>query len=128
MKKKLLLIFMLTSVSMHSQQQDPISDYKDYIENELMIGENKLAPHSSFTSFTSKKEALNKHSEFYKSLDGKWNFNWVKNWIDRHFFNKGSDTLLGIIFISCFVALAFKFYSKTTKKSKIKTETFQFQH
>ena len=50
------------------------------------------------------------------------NFNWVKNWIDRHFFNKVSDTLLGIIFISCFVALAFKFYSKTTKKSKIKTD------
>ena len=55
MKKKLLLIFMLTSVSMHSQQQDPISDYKDYIENELMIGENKLAPHSSFTSLLQKK-------------------------------------------------------------------------
>ena len=28
------------------------------------------------------------------------NFVWVKDWINRHFFNKVSDTLLGIIFIS----------------------------
>tara|TARA_R110000787_G_scaffold129264_2_gene241080 strand:- start:3125 stop:6355 length:3231 start_codon:yes stop_codon:yes gene_type:complete len=68
---------------MYSQQKDPILEYQDYIENELMINENKLAPHSSFTSFTSKKEALNNQPEFYKSLDGKWNFNWVKNPKDR---------------------------------------------
>ena len=55
MKKHLLLIFYLAFVSMYSQQKNPILDYKDYIENELIIGENKLAPHSSFTSFTSKK-------------------------------------------------------------------------
>ena len=93
MKKHLLLIFMLASVSMYSQQKNPILDYKGYIENELMIGENKLAPHSSFTSFTSKKNALNKQSEFYKSLDGKWNFNWVKNPKDRpiNFMNPSFD-------------------------------------
>lgn len=83
MNKHLFLIFILTSVSMYSQQKDPILEYQDYIENELMINENKLAPHSSFTSFTSKKEALNNQPEFYKSLDGKWNFNWVKNPKDR---------------------------------------------
>ena len=93
MKKHLLLIFYLAFVSMYSQQKNPILDYKDYIENELMIGENKLAPHSSFTSFTSKKNALNKQSEFYKSLDGKWNFNWVKNPKDRpiNFMNPSFD-------------------------------------
>ena len=93
MKKHLLLIFMLVSVSMYSQQKNPILDYKDYIENELMIGENKLAPHSSFTSFTSKTNVLNKQSKFYKSLDGKWNFNWVKNPKDRpiNFMNPSFD-------------------------------------
>ena len=93
MKKHLLLIFMLASVSMYSQQKNPILDYKGYIENELMIGENKLAPHSSFTSFTSKKNVLNKQSKFYKSLDGKWNFNWVKNPKDRpiNFMNSSFD-------------------------------------
>jgi beta-galactosidase len=83
MNKHLLLIFILTSAFMYSQQKNPILEYQDYIENELMINENKLAPHSSFTSFTSKKEALNNQPEFYKSLDGKWNFNWVKNPKDR---------------------------------------------
>lgn len=93
MKKHLLLIFLLASVSVYSQQKNPILDYKDYIENELMIGENKLAPHSSFTSFTSKKNVLNKQSKFYKSLDGKWNFNWVKNPKDRpiNFMNSSFD-------------------------------------
>lgn len=93
MKKHLLLIFLLASLSMYSQQKNPILDYKYYIENELMIGENKLAPHSSFTSFTSKKNVLNKQSKFYKSLDGKWNFNWVKNPKDRpiNFMNPSFD-------------------------------------
>ena len=46
------------------------------------------------------------------------NFNWVKNWIERHFFNKVSDTLLGIIFISFFVTLIFKFSSQSKIKIK----------
>ena len=41
------------------------------------------------------------------------NFNWLKNWIERHFFNKVSDTLLGIIFISFLVMLTFKYFSKS---------------
>ncbi len=42
------------------------------------------------------------------------NFTWVENWIDRHFFNKVLDTLLGIIFIS--VLTIFLFFSKKRKK------------
>jgi beta-galactosidase len=75
--------FLLITNTIYSQQKDPITDYKDYIENELMIGENKLPPHSSFTSFTSKKDAQNNEPEYYKSLNGKWSFNWVKNPKDR---------------------------------------------
>tara|TARA_B100000029_G_scaffold32588_1_gene31104 strand:- start:2403 stop:4001 length:1599 start_codon:yes stop_codon:yes gene_type:complete len=43
------------------------------------------------------------------------NFVWVKDWINRHFFNKVSDTLLGIIFIS-FLNLAL---FRGVKKKKI---------
>ena len=43
------------------------------------------------------------------------NFVWVKDWINRHFFNKVSDTLLGIIFIS-FLNLIF---FRGVKKKKI---------
>jgi len=43
-------------------------------------------------------------------------FNWVNNWFERHFFNKVSDTLLGIIFI-CFVM---SIYFLIMKKNKIK--------
>ena len=43
------------------------------------------------------------------------NFNWVSNWIDRYFFNKVSDFLLGITFLIIVTNLFF--YSK--KKNKI---------
>ena len=42
------------------------------------------------------------------------NFIWVKDWIERHFFNKISDTVSGIIFISLLTFILFK-----TKKKKI---------
>ena len=43
------------------------------------------------------------------------NFVWVKDWINRHFFNKVSDTLLGIIFISFLNLVLFR----GVKKKKI---------
>jgi hypothetical protein len=46
------------------------------------------------------------------------NFVWFKNWIDRHFFNKVSDTLLGIIFIAFLNFLLFK--GKKKKKFKLR--------
>jgi hypothetical protein len=49
------------------------------------------------------------------------NFNWTSNWLDRHFFNKISDTLLGIIFIGILCYLLF--YSKKKKKVE-KRKTF----
>ena len=53
-------------------------------------------------------------SEMSKELYIK-NFNWTSNWFDRHFFNKISDTLFGILFIGfiCFVL----FYTKKKKKT-----------
>ena len=42
------------------------------------------------------------------------NFNWVKNWFEVYFFNKVSDYLLGLLFLSLIIFLTF--YSKKIKK------------
>ena len=78
----LTLIFF---VALHVNGQDisPIKDYKHYIENNQVISDNKLEAHASFTSFTTEKKALNNDAQFYKSLDGIWKFNWVRNPKDR---------------------------------------------
>lgn len=77
-----ILVFFVGFTS-NAQTKDPIKDYKSYIENELMIGDNKLDGRASFTSFTSEQEALNNKPEYYQLLDGIWKFNWVKNPKDR---------------------------------------------
>jgi predicted PurR-regulated permease PerM len=46
------------------------------------------------------------------------NFNWLENWIDRHFFNKVSDTLLGTLFICFLIYILFR--SKKKKKNQKK--------
>lgn len=46
-------------------------------------------------------------------------FNWIKNWIDRYFFNKVLDTLLGIIFICVLILFIFKLNSQNIKKNKL---------
>ena len=43
------------------------------------------------------------------------NFNWVKNWFDVYFFNKVSDYLLGLLFLSLIVFSIF--FSKKIKKT-----------
>ena len=50
------------------------------------------------------------------------NFVWFKNWVDRHFFNKVSDTLSGIIFIALLNYLLFR--GKKKKKIKLKNIFF----
>ena len=44
------------------------------------------------------------------------NFNWVNNWIERHFFNKISDTLMGIFAICLIISI----YFLIKRKHKIK--------
>jgi hypothetical protein len=44
------------------------------------------------------------------------NFNWVSNWIERHFFNKVLDTLLGTILISLIIFLTYKNQNKILSK------------
>lgn len=47
---------------------------------------NKLQPHATLYHFASEDKALRvlpEHSEYYRSLDGKWRFNWVANPSER---------------------------------------------
>ncbi len=46
------------------------------------------------------------------------NFNWVENWIERHFFNKVSDTLFGVLFMCAIFIMIF--FSKKKKKNNKK--------
>lgn len=49
-------------------------------ENSEMIGQNKLPPHATLIPFPSEDSALEhsfESSPYYKSLNGKWHFNWV---------------------------------------------------
>ena len=48
------------------------------------------------------------------------NFKWLSNWIDRHFFNKVSDTLLGIIFMCLTLVIPLKIFSKKKGSQRIK--------
>tara|TARA_Y100000816_G_scaffold134376_1_gene94940 strand:+ start:101 stop:1783 length:1683 start_codon:yes stop_codon:yes gene_type:complete len=45
------------------------------------------------------------------------NFNWLSNWIDKYFFNKMSDFLLGLSFVSIISILTFKSKKKDLKKN-----------
>ena len=73
----------LLPISLFSQQKNPITEYKYFIENEDVIGENKLSAHASFTSFSSFEECETNISKYHKSLNGIWKFNWVRNPMDR---------------------------------------------
>ncbi|QOD60337.1 DUF4981 domain-containing protein [Polaribacter haliotis] len=79
----LFIVFVAFTSKLNSQQKNPIKDYKSYIENEQVISENKLDAHASFTSFSNEKSSFTNNPEFYKSLNGIWKFNWVKNPKDR---------------------------------------------
>ena len=48
------------------------------------------------------------------------NFDWLSNWIDRYFFNKMSDFLLSLSFVSVLFIMIFK-----SKKKKIHYENFK---
>ena len=53
MKKQVLIftiIFITKILNGHAQNSNPFNNYKDYIENEQFISENKLDAHASFTS------------------------------------------------------------------------------
>lgn len=50
-------------------------------QSQSAIGLNKLEPHTYALSYSDKKAVVERSykSSYYKSLDGKWKFHWVKN-------------------------------------------------
>ena len=79
----IIITLIIVNQTIKGQQKDPIKDYQHYIENELVISENKMPAHASFTSFTSEENALKNEPQFHKSLNGIWKFNWVIKPKDR---------------------------------------------
>jgi beta-galactosidase len=73
-KRMLVFVFCLLVFS-------PIAKNHDW-ENINVIGKNKLPARATFVPFKSFDNAMNndfKKSAFYQSLNGKWDFNWVKH-------------------------------------------------
>ena len=54
------------------------------------------------------------------------NFNWLSNWIDRYFFNKVSDFLLGLSFVSILLVMIFKSKNKKFKNIKFNNNLFYY--
>jgi beta-galactosidase len=82
-KAYLLFIILFTNLIDITSQNIQEKTYKDYIENEQVISENKLDSHASFSSFTSEDKALHSIIEFKQILDGIWKFKWVREPKDR---------------------------------------------
>ena len=93
MKCLYISILILLSSHTYGQQLDPITDYKNYIENQQIISEHKLDAHASFSSFSSEIDMEDNQPEFHQLLDGQWKFNWVRNPKDRptSFMNPNQD-------------------------------------
>ena len=66
---------------MSSNKTNPVIDW----ENSEMIGQNKESAHNTLILYPDIKSAIGgiKKSPFYKTLNGKWKFNWSKNPSER---------------------------------------------
>jgi len=82
-KTYLLFIIVFANLTGITSQNTQKKTYKNYIENEQVISENKLDTHASFSSFTSEDTAIHSVNEFKQILDGIWKFNWVRDPKDR---------------------------------------------
>tara|TARA_Y100000816_G_scaffold282667_1_gene258637 strand:+ start:55 stop:1740 length:1686 start_codon:yes stop_codon:yes gene_type:complete len=54
------------------------------------------------------------------------NFNWLSNWIERYFFGKMSDFLLGLSFISIIIVMIFKSKKKVSKNKNFNINLFYY--
>ena len=82
--KKILIVFFFAffTLSKLSAQQAFPAD----LENPKMFDRNKEAPHATLMPFKNIEAAMTKkrnQSVYYKTLNGTWKFNWVRNPADR---------------------------------------------
>ena len=82
MKKNIAVILFFFLCGQLASQETSTPDW----ENPDVIGINKLPPHVTMMPYSNLKQALagiSEDSPWYKSLDGKWKFNWVRKPSDR---------------------------------------------
>ncbi len=81
MKKLIILILSFIGAGLYAQPDFPAD-----LENPKMFNQNKVEPHAFFVPFPDEQTALfldNALSPYYRSLNGTWKFNWVKNPVER---------------------------------------------
>ena len=54
------------------------------------------------------------------------NFNWLSNWIDRYFFNKMSDFLLGLLFVMVVFIITFKSRKRNSNSKNFKKNSLYY--
>ncbi len=77
-KLQLILLLCLCIIPIGSKGQENVPEW----QSQYAIGLNKLAPHSYVIPFKDAKDVIEntrENSPYYKSLNGKWKFNWVKD-------------------------------------------------
>ena len=97
---------------------------KTCFETEWSIPKSEVKIMNTHYEWWAKAGGSPGYSHELKKEDYIKNFVWVNNWFKRHFFNKVSDTLLGIIFICLLYFFLFKYYS--AKKGKF-NKKFNFK-
>ncbi len=86
------MLYLLVLSSVGVAATDKVNDW----ENSQMIGQNKELPHCTLIPYADMNRAIaggRDASKFYKSLNGKWKFNWVRKPADRpmDFYKPGYD-------------------------------------
>lgn len=85
-KFKILFMSLLVMMLFYSVPNNVYGIEVNDWENPMMIGQNKEPPHCTLIPYSDQEKAINGDrytSKFYKSLNGKWKFNWVKKPADR---------------------------------------------
>ena len=83
-----------------------------FIENEWSIPSKEVKQMSTHYEWWAKAGGGPNYSHELEKIEYIKNFVWLDNWIKRHFFNKVSDTLFGLIFICFLVVLSFFYFNK----------------
>jgi len=87
-----LTILCVAFVGVGSRGQDPIAEPSNH-RNHLIFAENKLAPRATFFAFESESVRDKEASKRFMSLNGEWDFHWVKrpDLRPKHFFEMDYD-------------------------------------
>ncbi len=95
-------------------------------ENDWSIPKNEVKKMSIHYEWWAKAGGGPGFSHELKKEEYVKNFIWLDNWIQKHFFNKVLDTVLGIIFICLIVYLTFFYFRKGKTNNKKKNYFIYF--